>query len=138
LIWTGRSPDRNRGDLKATVYFPDIPPESCVTEVQYFFPAAQFCANGKSKNEKAMGWLFGPTEQWPKELLGETEVQWAPAALQSRNLKKKPLPDKCGGKGQTIGVYPSKADIDKYLRPVYVDQADDATPQSVNWWIKNH
>ncbi len=138
VVWVGDHPDTNDTDLVATIYFPEIPEKSCVQEVQYFFPSAQFCGNFTPVNAKPMeGWLLGTTAKWSKSMLGETEVQWAPIALVNRDLKAKPLPASCNGKGKKIGVYPSKADIDKYLRPVSVDKKGVATQQPPNWWI-NH
>ncbi|MFO1417834.1 MAG: hypothetical protein U1E83_04125 [Methylotetracoccus sp.] len=136
VAWVGKQHMYDDTDLTTTIYFADIPKKSCVTEVQYYFATAQFCSGIKPGNAMPVtGWLLGPTENWPKERLGETTVQWAPIAVVERDLKKKPLPQSCGGKGQTISVYPSKADIDKYLRPVEVDDNDIAKQRTVQWWI---
>lgn len=133
VVWVGDHPDGNDADLTVTMEFPTIPKKSCVKEVQYFFPMAQFCSNATGA-EPVMAWMLGSTDQWPKERLGESEVQWAPALFMRRDLKKKPLPAKCG-EGEVLSVYPSRSDIDQYLRPVSVDNQGVATQQSVQWWI---
>lgn len=134
VVWVGDHPDTNDGDLSVTMEFPTIPKSSCVKEVQYYFPMAQFCSNTGAA-PAAMAWMLGATAQWPKELLGESNVQWAPALFMRRDLKKKPLPPRCG-EGESIAIYPSKADIDQYLRPVSIDANGKAVQESVQWWLE--
>jgi hypothetical protein len=137
LVWVGDHPNDNDADIMATMFFPEIPAESCVKEVQYFFPAAQFCSTPRQPNT-VTGWLLGTTENWTKERLGETQVQWAPTVSMLRDLNKKPLPSSCGS-GETIGIYPSREDIDQFLRPISVDKKGHHFNQkNVDWWIKRH
>lgn len=136
VVWVGDHPDYNDTDLRATVYLSEIPAESCVKEVQYFFAAAYFCSNAPTPHEAMTAWILGPTRQWPQDRIGDTNVQWAPMLSMLRDLNKKPLPTRCG-EGKTIGVYPSKAAIDRYMRPVSVDKNDVATPRRLDWWL-NH
>lgn len=140
VAWVGKQHMFEDTDLQTTIYFADFSTKtlksSCVAEVQYYFAAAQFCSGIKPGNAKPVeGWLLGPTDTWTKERLGETFVQWAPIAVVERDLKKHPLPKNCGGKGHSISVYPSKADIEKYLRPVEVDENGIAKQRTVQWWI---
>jgi hypothetical protein len=135
VVWVGDHPDGNDADLAVTMEFPTIPKNSCVKEVQYFFPMAQFCGNTDPAHS-IQAWMLGTTDQWSKSLLGESNVQWAPTLFMRRDLKKKPLPTNCG-QGQSIGVYPSREDIDKYLRPVSVDTNGVPIQKSVQWWINN-
>lgn len=135
LVWVGNHPNDNDADIMATMYFPEIPTDSCVKEAQYFFPAAQFCST-RGQSNTVTGWLLGTTNQWTKDLLGETNVQWAPTVSVLRDLEKKPLPSNCGS-GEVIGIYPSREDVDQYLRPVSVDSKGGTVKQkSVDWWIK--
>lgn len=136
LVWVGDHPNNNDADVMATMFFPEIPAESCVKEVQYFFPAAQFCST-RGKPNTVTGWLLGETDQWPKSLLGETQVQWAQTVSILRDLEKKPLPSSCGA-GDVIGIYPSKEDIDQYLKPVSVKKNGDVKQKSVDSWIKQN
>lgn len=66
-VWVGDHPDDNDADLTITTWFPEIPAESCVKEVQYFFPAAQFCST-PGKPNSVSGWLLGTTSEWSKDL----------------------------------------------------------------------
>ncbi len=137
LVWVGDHPNNNDADLMATMWFPEIPAESCVKEAQYFFPSAQFCSTHRQPNT-VTGWLLGTTDQWAKENLGESQVQWSLTVSMLRDLKTKPLPSSCGG-GEVIGIYPSREDIDKYLRPVFVDKKGQNVKQKgIDWWIKRH
>lgn len=135
MIWVGDHPDSNDADLLSTMFFPEIPAASCVKEVQYFFPSAQFCSTVGQPNSVS-GWLLGTTGEWSKENLGESTVQWSLAVSMLRDLKTKPLPSNCGN-GETIGIYPSREDIDQYLRPVSIDRKGHKIQQrSVDWWLK--
>ncbi|MCG7756420.1 MAG: hypothetical protein LZF63_07150 [Nitrosomonas sp.] len=137
LVWVGDHPNSNDADLMATMWFPEIPAESCVKEAQYFFPSAQFCSTPRQPNT-VTGWLLGITDQWVKENLGESQVQWALTVSMLRDLKTKPLPSSCGN-GEVIGIYPSREDIDQYLRPVFVDKKGQNVKQKgIDWWIKRH
>lgn len=134
LVWVGNHPNDNDADIMATMYFPEIPAESCIKEAQYFFPAAQFCTT-PGKPNTVTGWLLGTTDHWSKENLGETQVQWAPTVSILRDLNTKPLPSNCGS-GEIIGIYPSRKDIDKFLKPVSINKNGDAKQRSVDSWLK--
>ncbi len=135
LVWVGDHPDNNDADLLVTMSFPEIPAASCVKEVQFFFPSAQFCSTVGQTNSVS-GWLLGTTSEWSKEMLGESLVQWSLAISMLRDLKTKPLPSNCGN-GETIGIYPSREDIDQYLKPVSVDKKGRKVHQkNVDWWLK--
>ncbi|HRB29484.1 MAG: hypothetical protein V9E86_10920 [Nitrosomonas sp.] len=135
LVWVGDHPDNNDADLLITNFFPEIPAESCIKEAQYFFPSAQFCTTQGQPNSVS-GWLLGTTSQWTKDRLGESAVQWSLTVSVMRDLTKKPLPSNCGN-GDIIGIYPSREDIDQYLRPVSMDKKGHKVQQkSINWWLK--
>ena len=135
LAWVGDHPNDNDADLTSTMFFPEIPESSCVKEVQYFFPTAQFCSTRGQPNT-VTGWLLGVTNNWTKNRLGETHVQWAPTVSIMRDLEKKPLPSNCAS-GEILGIYPSREDIDQYLKPVSVNKKDGTVKQqSIEWWLK--
>ncbi|HLP81924.1 MAG TPA: hypothetical protein VK141_08055 [Nitrosomonas sp.] len=69
-------------------------------------------------------------------MLGESTVKWSLTISMLRDLKTKPLPSNCGT-GETIGIYPSREDIDHYLKPVSMDRKGHGIQQkSVESWLK--
>lgn len=139
-VWVGEGiPSYNEAQVALWVQLPEIPKDSCVTDVQYFFAAAQFCAKSKVKGAlPAQAWLLGATANWPIEYLGGAPDQWTPYLRMTRDVKTKPLPQGCNGTGQIISVYPSAEQIDAYLKPVTEDKNGNARQISVQEWINKN
>ncbi|MDD5036297.1 MAG: hypothetical protein PHE55_16235 [Methylococcaceae bacterium] len=139
-VWVGDGvPSYNEAQIVFWAQLPEIPATSCVTDVQYFFAAAQFCPKSKIPGAlPVQAWLLGATNNWPVEHLGGAPDQWAPYLRMRRDIKAKPLPDSCGGKGQIVSVYPSKEEIDTYLKPVSESKNGNAHQISVQEWISKH
>jgi hypothetical protein len=139
-VWAGEGvPNYNEAQIALWLQLPEIPQESCVTDVQYFFAAAQFCAKSKIKGAlPGQAWLLGATTNWSEEYLGGAPDQWSPYIRMKRDVKAKPLPLSCGGKGQVISVYPSSTDIDSYLKPVSENKDGSARQMSVQEWFNKN
>ncbi|MFO1417635.1 MAG: hypothetical protein U1E83_03095 [Methylotetracoccus sp.] len=127
------------GQVVLWVQLPEIPKKSCVTDVQYFFAAAQFCPKSNLEGAlPAQAWLLGTTSTWSDQYVGGAPYQWAPYLRMTRDLKAKPLPKSCGGKGQVVSVYASSDDIDAYLRPVVESKSGDARQISLEQWVRQN
>ncbi len=125
----GYIPDNFAGYANVSVSFPKFQPNTCYNKIQVDIPVVQYCqADAKHQQDhewrrdrmKAKGdfdsvyaWMKAPTSMFP------TETIVAPGYVASltivRNLTANPLPESCGGVGQTLELYPTAADIDTYL-----------------------
>jgi hypothetical protein len=137
LTWVGEGvPSHSVGQPLFWVQLPEIPAQSCVTDVQYFFPAAQFCpASTVPGALPAQAWLLEGTQSWTAEYLGDEEIQWAPYLRMRRDQSVKPLPGRCHGKGKVISVYPAKWNVEKYLKPVRLTGKFNAQQIPLSNWI---
>jgi hypothetical protein len=138
ITWVGDGIPRNGvGQVVFWVQLPEIPATSCVTDIQYFFPSAQFCPRTSVKGAlPRQAWLLAETSSWPAATLGGAPDQWAPYIRVKRDLTSKPLPASCGTTGKALSVYPSNVSIDKFLKPVKEATKFNARQMSVKDWDK--
>lgn len=127
----GYIPDNFVGIAEVRVNFPKFIPSTCYNKITVDVPVIQYCANdpkngqddawirdriGKGKDiHRIFAWIKAPTSNFP------TDTVIAPGYVASltivRNLTTNPLPESCGGAGQTLELYPTAGEIDSYLVP---------------------
>lgn len=123
----GYIPDNFVGYAEVSVNFPKFVPNTCYNEIKVSIPVIQYCAADadhqkdhmwkrdrlKKKNiHRVYAWIKEPTTMFPADTV--VAPGYAPSLTIVRNLTTNPLPESCGGVGQTIELYPTAVDIDTY------------------------
>lgn len=81
--------------------------QACITQLIIYVPIVQYCKNGR-----VLAWIKKATPSFPAHVIS---ANYAPSFTVHRNLTKNPLSADCNKKGDTVEVYPSERDIERYL-----------------------
>lgn len=101
----GKVPDNMYENLHIKASLPVL--DNCVSRLRVYIPIVQYC-----EDDHILAWMREATSSFPENVISKG---YAPYIDIVRNLSKNPLPGSCNNNGQTKEVYPSEADIEKYL-----------------------